>query len=129
MSFFKQFPKIDYNLFEQGDLRSITDIYRHVDVKDVGIDPYVSYTYYEINEGDRPDNVSQQLYGSTDYYWTFFVINDTLKEGLSAWPQSTLGLERYITQEYDKYSVLTFSPVSQTQHHTNTFPFLRRFFH
>ena len=121
MSFFKQFPKIDYNLFEQGDLRSITDIYRHVDVKDIGIDPFVSYAYYEINEGDRPDNVSQQLYGSTDYYWTFFIINDTLKAGLSAWPQSTLGLERYITREYDQYSVLTFSPVSQTQNNTNTF--------
>jgi hypothetical protein len=113
MSFFKQFPKINYDLYDQNDLKLITDIYRHVDVKEIGIDPFVSYAYYEINEGDRPDNVSQQLYGSTDYYWTFFIINDALKEGLSAWPQSTLGLERYITQEYDQYSVLTFSPVSQ----------------
>lgn len=121
MSFFKQFPKINYDLYDQNDLKSITDIYRHVDVKDIGIDPFVSYAYYEINEGDRPDNVSQQLYGSTDYYWTFFIINDTLKEGLSAWPKSTLGLERYITQQYDQYSVLTFSPVPQTQSGTNTF--------
>ena len=114
MSFFKQFPKINYDLFEQGDLRVMTDIYRHVDVNNIAIDPFISYTYYEINEGDRPDNVSQKLYGSTDYYWTFFVINDTLKNGLSAWPKSTLGLERYITQEYDKNSVLTFSPVLET---------------
>ena len=119
MSFFKQFPKIDYDLFEQGDLRAITDVYRHVDVNDIGIDPYVSYVYYDINEGDRPDNVSQQLYGSTDYYWTFFIINDTLKNGLSEWPKSSQELERYITQEYDQYSVLTFSPVLKS--FTNTY--------
>ncbi len=113
MSFFKQFPKIDYDLYDQTDLRSIVDLYRHVDVNDIGIDPFVSYTYYEINEGDRPDNVSQKLYGSTDYYWTFFIINDVLKSGLSAWPKSAQETEKYLTQEYDKYSVLTFSPYTQ----------------
>lgn len=118
MSFFKQFPKIDYDLYNQTDLRSIVDIYRHVDVNNIGIDPFVSYAYYEIDEGDRPDNVSQRLYGSTDYYWTFFVINDTLKNGLSEWPRSSQGLEKYITQEYDQYSVLTFSPVSETFENT-----------
>jgi hypothetical protein len=110
MSFFKQFPKADYDLFNQGSLKSITDIYRHVDVDEIAIDPFISYAYYEISEGDRPDNVSQKLYGSTDYYWTFFIINDMLKGGLSEWPNSNQETEKYLTQEYDKYSVLTIVP-------------------
>jgi len=114
MSFFKQFPKIDYDLDDQNDLRSITDLFRHVDVNEISIDPLLSYTEYEVSEGDRPDNVSQLLYGSTDYYWTFFIVNDFLKDGLSAWPKSGQELERYITQEHDKNSVLTFAPRVQS---------------
>jgi hypothetical protein len=110
MSFFKNFPIIPYDLFEQGDIKSITNVFKHVDVKEIGIDPFLSYTYYDIEEADRPDNVSRKLYGSTDFYWTLFILNDELKNGLSAWPKTNQALDRYLTQEFDKTSVLQFIP-------------------
>ena len=115
MSFFKQFPTVGYDLFEENQIKTITHIFRHVDVNDIGIDPQLAYTYYDIDGADRPDNVSLKLYGTTDFYWTFFIVNDELKNGLKEWPMSDRTFEKYITQEFDKYSVLRFTPANATQ--------------
>lgn len=110
MSFFKNFPTRQFNLNETGEFVNIKDIFRHVDVDDLAIDPFTSYTYYDIQSGERPDVVSQKLYGTTDFYWTFFIVNDFLKEGIGAWPKSERELERYITEQYDNCSVLQILP-------------------
>jgi hypothetical protein len=110
MSFFKNFPTRQFNLNETGELINVKDIFRHVDVDDLAIDPFTSYTYYEIASGERPDVVSQKLYGTTDFYWTFFIVNDFLKEGLGAWPKSEQELERYIAEQYDNHSILEILP-------------------
>ena len=110
MAFFKNFPTRQFNLNNTNEIVNVKDIFRHVDVDDLAIDPFSTYTYYEIQLGDRPDNVSQKLYGTTDFYWTFFILNDYLKEGIGAWPKSQQELTRYITEQFDKYSVVQFLP-------------------
>ena len=110
MSFFKNFPTRQFNLNETGELIDVKDIFRHVDVDDLAVDPFTSYTYYDIQSGERPDVVSQKLYGTTDFYWTFFIVNDFLKEGIGAWPKSEQELERYITEQYDGTSILQILP-------------------
>ncbi len=111
MAFFQQFPKIQYNTLRDGIVNEITNIYRHVDVNDVLIDDASTYTYYEIKNGERPDTVSSRLYGTPDYYWTFFVANETLKEGLNSWPLEYNQFRDMMEQEYGKYSVAIFTPV------------------
>ena len=111
MAFFKQFPKIQYNTLRDGLISDITNIYRHVDVNDVLIDDASTYTYYEIKNGERPDTVSSRLYGTPDYYWTFFVANESLKEGLNSWPLEYNQFREMIEQEYGKYSVAIIVPI------------------
>lgn len=111
MPFFEQFPKIQYNTLRDGIINDITNIYRHVDVNDVLIDDASTYTYYEIKNGERPDTVSSRLYGTPDYYWTFFVANESLKEGLNSWPLEYNQFQDMMEQEYGRYSVAIFTPV------------------
>ena len=110
MSFFRQFPVIEYNTKRDGILQDTTDIFRYVDVNDALVDDVSSYTYYEILDGERPDIVSARLYGTPDYYWTFFVANDSLKEGLNSWPLSNRQFNEWMSKTYDEYSVLIFVP-------------------
>ena len=110
MSFFTQFPKIQYDINANGIKTEITDIFRHVDVNEKFIDNITTYTWYEIKEGERPDVVSNRLYGSPDYYWTFFVLNESLKQGLNTWPKSYRQFELMLEQDYSRYSVLVFIP-------------------
>jgi hypothetical protein len=112
MSFFNQFPVRTYDADKDGIQDTVTDIFRYVDVDDNRIDSISSYIFYEIEDGERPDIVSQKLYGTPDYYWTFFVINDSLKHGLEDWPMST--------QEFNDSMEENFSQFSSVQLRMNT---------
>lgn len=113
MAFFKQFPVISYNTLSDGIINDVIDIFRHVDVNEVLIDNASTYTFYEIKNGERPDTVSNRLYGTPDYYWTFFVTNDSLKSGLNSWPMEYNQHKSWIDQEYGDYSVLIFTPIQK----------------
>ena len=110
MSFFSQFPKIKYDINADGVKTDLIDMFRHVDVKEHLIDDITTYIWYEILEGERPDVVSNRLYGTPDYYWTFFVLNDDLKNGLNDWPKSYRQFESMLEQDYGDYSTLVFIP-------------------
>jgi hypothetical protein len=105
------FPYRSFDLQDNKAYRVITDIFRNVDVDDKLIDTITTYRSYYINDGERPDIVSNKIYSNPDYYWTFFITNDFLKEGIHNWPMSNAELERFIKDEYGKYSVMTFVPL------------------
>ena len=100
MSFFNQFPKITYDFASDGIDTKIIDIFRYIKPSDISLDDISLYQFYQIQGGDRPDIVSQQLYGTPEYYWTFFIINEQLKAGLSGWPMNTEVFEDYMDLEY-----------------------------
>jgi len=116
MSFFRQFPKVDYNFSEAGFDTLVTDIFRFVQADLPAISDSTTYQYYQVQDGDRPDIVSNKLYGTPDYYWTFFLCNESLKTGLTGWPMSQNQFDKYILAEYDGTALITYpsSPVYNT---------------
>lgn len=105
MSFFRQFPKIGYDFQLNGIKQNVVDIFRHVKPIEEFVDNYTEYTFYNIVNGQRPDIVSELLYGTSQYYWTFFVVNDFLHDGYRAWPMSQEDLSEYINEEYNGYAI------------------------
>tara|TARA_A100001388_G_scaffold227486_1_gene178858 strand:+ start:1430 stop:2173 length:744 start_codon:yes stop_codon:yes gene_type:complete len=94
MDFFKDFGDVAYS-FGNNELASITpDISKYVDVIDQIKDDIAFLTYYNIREGDRPDQVSLQIYGTTLYYWTFYLLNDKIRQ--QGWPLTNTEFQRYI---------------------------------
>ena len=107
MAFFKLFPKIGYDLNNTGVLQNVVNIYRSIRPLREFVDDVSVYTLYEIKNGERPDIVSQRLYGTPDYYWTFFIVNDYLHDGLASWPMSQEDLSEYMRTEYDGFAITT----------------------
>ena len=107
MAFFKLFPKVGYDLNNNGVLQNIVNIYRSVRPLKEFLDDYSAYNFYEITNGERPDIVSQRLYGTPDFYWTFFLINDYLHDGLASWPMSQEDLQKYMQTEYEGFAITT----------------------
>ncbi len=99
--FFAQFPKIPYDFSGQGIKTNVTDIFRFVKADDMLLDDLSTYQFYQIRNGDRPDIVSNLIYGTPDYYWTFFIVNDTLKTGLTGWPMSSDQFDQYMAENYN----------------------------
>ena len=90
MAFFRQFPKTEFDYLGNGVITRITDIFRFVKADNIFLDDMSTYQYFQIVNGDRPDIVSVSLYGTPEYYWTFFIINEHLKTGLAGWPMGCL---------------------------------------
>jgi len=107
MAFFKQFPKVQYDFERNGIVQNVVNIYRSVRPLQNFIDDSTAYTFYEIKNGERPDIVSQRLYDNPNYYWTFFIVNDILHDGMRAWPMSTDALFDYLEVEYEGYVINT----------------------
>ena len=107
MSYFRQFPKLPYDFDRNGIKQTVVDIYRSARPLKAFLDDLNAYSFYDIKNGERPDIVSQRLYGTTQFYWTFFVINDFLHDGLAAWPMSQEKLQAYMKQEYEGVVITT----------------------
>ena len=109
IDYFTKFPKIAYDSFVDGSVHLMTDITRNVAAQIFQSDDASSYTYYNISDGDKPDHVSNLIYGTPAYYWTFFILNDTLRSGINrGWPLSSHEFEKMIERQYDPYSAITF---------------------
>lgn len=114
MSYFKQFPTLPYDFDRDGIKQTVVDIYRSARPLNAFLDDLNSYSFYEVKNGERPDIVSQRIYGTTQYYWTFFVINDFLHDGLAAWPMSQEKLQAYMDQEFEGVVITTNPSVEDT---------------
>lgn len=112
MSYFNNFPTVNYDVSGQGDYTLLTDFTPNFKVRTQNVLNNISYLNYVIDDGARPDVVSHYLYGTPEYYWTFNVINDNIRLSKNDWPLSDRELDVSIASKYDNYSVMSFNPIS-----------------
>lgn len=105
MAYFTKYPKIRYPFGGQSTTSVIQDIGVYIDLIDRIKDDASYYKEYPIRVGDRPDTISQVLYGTPDYYWTFFLLNDDLK--LRGWPLSDAAITQKAKEEYPNKVLVT----------------------
>lgn len=105
MSYFNKFPIVDYNFGDNEPDILFNNISAYVDIIDQVKQEVAFYEKYTILDGDRPDTVSQKLYDTTDYHWTFFLMNDKLKE--SGWPLPEREMRELVKKRYPHRTVVT----------------------
>lgn len=112
MSYFNRFPTVNYDVTGQNDLVQFTNFTQNLVVREKNILNGTAYLNYIIDDGTRPDVLSDYLYGTSEYYWTFFVINDNLRLSKLNWPLSEFELDAAISTKYDPYSIISFDPTT-----------------
>ena len=100
MAYFKNFETIAYDFDGIGINKDIKNIAQYSTIISKNLDNVAFYSYYNILDGERPDNVSQKLYGTPAYYWLFFIINDGLQNYWHDWPKGSEALRNYVEQEF-----------------------------
>ena len=84
MNFFKFFPQTSYTFGNQSTNDTFRNISIYADTIDQVKDNLTMYENYNVLDGERPDIVSQKLYDSPEFHWTFYFLNDHVKE--RGWP-------------------------------------------
>lgn len=84
MSYFENTKYVPYKFGTSDEFTLHQNLTAYVDLIDQVRNNNSFYTKQTILDGDRPDNLSYKLYGSTKYYWTFYLMNDAIRE--RGWP-------------------------------------------
>jgi len=83
-TYFENFPKVLYQFGDSEEPVLFQQLTKYVDLIDQVREDVSTYIEYEIRDFDRPDTLSHRLYGKAEYDWTFFLMNDRLRE--VGWP-------------------------------------------
>lgn len=108
--YFRNFQLVDYKFGDGEDPTLFPNITAYVDIIDQVKQEVAFYQKYTILDGDRPDVVSQKLYGTPNYHWTFFAMNDGLRE--SGWPMPERELRELVKKRYPHRVVTTQSNIA-----------------
>lgn len=54
---------------------------------------------YTIKEGERPETISENIYGTTSYFWMVLYINE-IKNIYEDWPKTAEVLNNYVINKY-----------------------------
>ena len=110
MSYFNNFPFVNYTFGNEAGATVFQNMGVYVDLIDLAKDNSSFYNYYNIQNGDRPDQVSQKLYNRPDLHWTFPIMNDNIK--LQGWPLSYNDLVAKIKDNYPNKTLVTRTDIS-----------------
>ena len=83
-NYFENFPVVDYRFGEENTYTRFQHIGTAVDILEQVRQYEVYYLNIEIQNGERPDQLSYRLYDTPNYYWTFYLLNDHLRT--NGWP-------------------------------------------
>ena len=105
-NFFNQFPLVDYAFGDEFNnkggaeltLELFQDLSAYVELIDELKDIAPYYKKYYVLENDRPDQVSNEIYGTPNYHWTFFLMNDNIRR--SGWPLSMQQLDEKVKRDF-----------------------------
>jgi len=108
-NYFKNFEYAEYRFGNNENLDLFKNLTQYVNLIDQ-IKNNVSFTEkFQVVSGDRPDTVSHQLYGTMDYYWTFYLMNDHLR--LSGWPLNNDEIFEKVKSKYPNRVLTTTSEI------------------
>lgn len=81
------------------DKNVVKNLYRRVSVRDDLAKYIFAYDDYVVQDGERPDTISELFYGTPEYDWVIILCNryTNLYED---WPMDTTSFEDYVERKY-----------------------------
>lgn len=105
MSFFSSFPKEFYQFGTTQERAIMQNITAYVDVLDEVKQNSAFYLDYHIKEGERPDHVAHRFYGNAQLHWTFYLMNDSIRE--RGWPVDRSDVILKVQKDYSGHVLNT----------------------
>ena len=104
-NYFSSIPNVDYDIngTEPNQFRSVTNIMQRIRFKPSVLENITDYYPYYVREGERPDIVSFNTYGTVAYSYLILLINNIV-DPLFDWPLPSRQFENYIIEQYGSVS-------------------------
>ena len=98
--YFRAIANVPIDIDGKGIKDTLKNLTSKAKISDALINNAGFYETVTIVDGERPDLLSQRLYGSSIYHWTFLLLNPQIKNIRDDWPMSSKQLIEYCTNKY-----------------------------
>lgn len=105
--YFSNIPKIRVDVSGNGIFDTLVNLTAAVKLSDKVVDNVGFYETIDVQDGERPDHLSQRLYGNPKYYWTFLLLNRQIKNVWNDWPMKYSQLKEYCENKYEHLGAVT----------------------
>jgi len=103
MAYFQYVPNILYRSLQQKgsafDTAKVTNLFRRGKIRDDIFNVVIFFDKYDIKGDDRPDNVSNEIYGSPEFDWVVLLANNIINVR-DEWPLDQRSFEKYLNSKY-----------------------------
>ena len=103
-NYFRKLPNLDYpsllkNRGSNVDYIQTKNLFRRVKIREDLFANLMQFDKYEVVGDERPDNVSERMYGRDDLDWVVLLSNNIIDIN-NEWPLSQLQLNRFLADKY-----------------------------
>jgi hypothetical protein len=110
MAYFKEFPLVEYpsRFIDQSsneDYTLVRNIFRRAKLREDAANAATAFTYYQIKEGERPDQIAERLYENSSLDWVILITNN-ITDVVSQWPLSGQLFYEYLIDKYNDEDTL-----------------------
>jgi len=103
MAYFKYLPSLLYKSLQQRessfDSAKVTNLFRRGIIRNDIFNTVIYFEKYSIRGNDRPDNVANEFYGSSEYDWVVLLSNNIINVR-NEWPMDERSFNTYINSKY-----------------------------
>ena len=97
--YFTKFPKILYDIKQDGNSKVVTDIFRRIKVRDKIKNNISLMDKYDVGEGETPETVAFKVYGDSNYFWIICLMNNIVNRFYD-WPLPEFMFQKYVADKY-----------------------------
>ena len=103
-NYFRRLPNLDYpsllkNRESNTDFIQTKNLFRRTKIREDLFANFMQFDKYKIMGDERPDNVSEKVYGRDDLDWVVLLSNNIVDIN-NEWPLSQLQLNRFLSDKY-----------------------------
>jgi hypothetical protein len=98
--YFKNITNVAIDVDGSGNIDLMKNLTAKAKISDALINNAGFYQTIEVIDGERPDHLSQRLYNTDIYHWTFLLLNPQIKNIWDDWPMKYSQLVEYCTEKY-----------------------------
>ena len=118
MGYFRELPNLQYqspysNRISSESYITAKNIFRRMKIRDDLKNVFSVFNKYEINDGDRPDNVAKELYGKSSFDWVV-LLTANIVNVRDEWPLSSKELYDFTVSKYG------LTKINEVRHHETT---------
>ena len=110
--YFKDFPKINYDISGDGVTTTIRDITLRLKVKEYIKKNISLFSKYDVQDGDTPSILAYQVYGDANKHWVILLFNDIINPYYD-WPLGRQAFYAFINNKYADLNAIHHYEIAQ----------------